>query len=209
MNEGNPVECTDQVEFIDDLLGSVHVFSSAVNNLLVGQVRTLARPSFRFTHLELLHLIALTDGHSISEVAAFLGVSSPAASKAVDQLVRDHLVRRVESTGDRRAVELSLTDAGRQVLTAYDCAIHQQLQAIFAEFPPEQLRSTARLLDQLSLGIIEDEDAPDQVCFRCGMHFRRTCLLREAPRCRCHLLSARKSRTKRARQDRSVKVNTP
>jgi DNA-binding MarR family transcriptional regulator len=210
MTDCNPVECTDQVEFIDDFLGSVHVFSSAVNHLLEGQIRSLTGPPLRFSQLKLLHLIALTDGHSIGEVAAFLGVSTAAASKAVDHLVRDHLVQRVEAAGDRRAVELSLTDAGRQLLTAYDRATHQLLHVIFDRIPPERLRESARLLDGLSVGIVDNDDRSDEVCFRCGMHFRQTCLLRKAPGRRCHFLSARtRPRTKTARQGSDVKVNTP
>jgi DNA-binding MarR family transcriptional regulator len=202
-------ECSP-VEFIDDFLGSVHVFSSAANNLLTGQLRAVSGPRFQFAHLKLLHSTALTDGHSISDVAAFLDVSNPAASKAVDQLVRGHLVRRVEAAGDRRAVELSVTDAGRQVLAAYAGAIHQPLQTIFHRVPPEQPRETARLLDGLSLRMVGNDDGPQELCFRCGMHLRQTCLLRKAPRRQCHFLSARKRpQNKSARQDPSVKVNAP
>ena len=53
---------------------------------------------------------------SISELAAAKNISRPAISQAVEMLVKKGLLTRVQSSQDRRFVELTLTDAGNSLL---------------------------------------------------------------------------------------------
>ena len=53
---------------------------------------------------------------SISELATAKNISRPAISQAVEVLVKKGFLTRVQSTQDRRFVELKLTDAGNQLL---------------------------------------------------------------------------------------------
>ena len=104
---------TGSDNLIDDFLGSVNIFSTSVHELLERQLKDITKSPITFSQLKLLNLVALTEGHTIGDVAAFLGVSNAAASKAVDRLVRRQLLLREEAAADRRAVKLSVTQAGR------------------------------------------------------------------------------------------------
>jgi DNA-binding MarR family transcriptional regulator len=53
---------------------------------------------------------------SISELATAKNISRPAISQAVEVLVKKGLLTRVQSTQDRRFVELALTEAGNELL---------------------------------------------------------------------------------------------
>ena len=53
---------------------------------------------------------------SVSELAAAKNISRPAISQAVDTLVHKGWLTRVQSTEDRRYVELALTAAGNALL---------------------------------------------------------------------------------------------
>jgi DNA-binding MarR family transcriptional regulator len=53
---------------------------------------------------------------SVSELATAKNISRPAISQAVDILVNKGLLSRVQSTQDRRYVELALTDEGDRLL---------------------------------------------------------------------------------------------
>jgi len=53
---------------------------------------------------------------SMSELATAKNISRPAISQAVDVLVKKGLLTRVQSTQDRRFVDLALTDAGSNLL---------------------------------------------------------------------------------------------
>jgi len=53
---------------------------------------------------------------SVSELATAKNISRPAISQAVEVLVKKGLLTRVQSTQDRRFIELTLTDAGNKLL---------------------------------------------------------------------------------------------
>jgi DNA-binding MarR family transcriptional regulator len=177
---------TNRLEMISELLGSVQVFSSAVRDVLEEKLlRQTAGGRLTFSRLKLLKLVAFTDSHTIGDVAAFLGVSNTAASKAVDKLVRRRLLRRTEGHADRRASELSLTGEGRRLLSAYEAARDQKLTEIFSACVPEQLCGTVATLDRLSAKIVDHTANPQELCFQCGIYFREKCRLRELVRRTC------------------------
>ncbi len=173
-------------QLINDFLGSTHVFASAVNNLVEQKLlRAVAGSRLTFSQFKLLKLVALTDAHTIGDVAAFLGVSNAAASKAVDKLVRRKLLLRTEGEADRRAIQLSLTEPSRRLLVAYEAVKNRKLQKIFRQFPQKELRRTAELLDHLSAGIVDHSPKPEEVCLQCGIYFRDKCLVRQPVRRNC------------------------
>ncbi len=178
-----------RTSIINDFLASMHIFSSAINELIAEQLHTELGGTLTIPQLKLIKLIAKTNLESLSDAAAFLGVTNAAASKAVDRLVRRGLVLRKESTDDRRATRLELTDRGTEILRQYETAQNRVLEGLFRQFMPDDFIQTAELLDQLSCDIVETEGGPSQLCFRCGIFFRDKCLLRNvAPRiCYCEL----------------------
>jgi DNA-binding MarR family transcriptional regulator len=106
-------------ELINDFLGSTQVFASSVNNVIEKRLlRKVGPRQLTSSQFKLLKLVGLTDAQLIGDVAAFLGVSNAAASKAVDKLVRQGLLVRNEAQRDRRAIQLSLTASSRRVLAA-------------------------------------------------------------------------------------------
>jgi DNA-binding MarR family transcriptional regulator len=173
-------------EPIQEFLGSAHVFASAVSDRLEQKLLgETAGGQLTFSQLKLLKVVSLTDAHTIGDVAAFLGVTSTAASKAVDKLVRCMLLRRTEGEADRRSSQLSLTTPGRDLLTAYEAARNRKLQEIFGQCSLEQLRVTSELLDRLSAAIVDHTAKPEEICLQCGIYFREKCLLRECGQRTC------------------------
>jgi long-chain acyl-CoA synthetase len=73
----------------------------------------------------------LGDGcEAASVLADKLAVSRPSITGVVDGLVTRGLVRRDHTEGDRRRVDVGLTAAGRELLTAADVAVEQRLERI-------------------------------------------------------------------------------
>jgi DNA-binding MarR family transcriptional regulator len=171
---------------VQDFLGSAQIFTSAINDLLEGQLRAVSEEPLTFSQLKLLKMVSLTEGYTVSDVANFLGVSNAAASRAVDRLVRRGLVDRTESEADRRAVRISQTNEGRDLVARYDSAANQVLAQLFGEFSSEELNVAAGLLDHLSVSIVDQDAQREAVCFRCGIHFRERCLLRQVAQRNCH-----------------------
>jgi DNA-binding MarR family transcriptional regulator len=177
---------------VQDFLGSAQIFTSAVHDLLEAELREVPGQKLTFPQLKLLKMVSLTEAYTVSNVASFLGVSSAAASRAVDRLVRRRLLDRTEAAADRRAVRLSLTQEGRRLVQSYETAANHSLEELFNRFPPDELRHTADLLDNLSLSIVDRGNDKGEICFRCGIHFRDRCLLRQAGSRDCHFHVLRK-----------------
>ncbi len=98
--------------------------------------------------LRCLHFVAGEPGTSISDVAAFLGVTLPTASAMVDRLVRAGALRARSSEKDRRRTQLRLTSAGRARLQGIRAEAHEDLSRTLARLTPAELR---RLSDGLNL----------------------------------------------------------
>jgi DNA-binding MarR family transcriptional regulator len=178
-----------RARLIQDVLGSAYILSSAVNDLMETRLHAVTREQLTFSQLKLLKLVSRTDSYNISQVAAFLTVSTAAASKAVDRLVRRGLLIRSEAEDDRRAVELSLTSEGRRMLEEYEKLTVIALDEIFGGYSPEDLRGAAELLDRLSVNVLTHDGESAEVCYRCGIYFRDKCLLRAVSGRECHVFS--------------------
>lgn len=190
-------------QLVSDFLGSTQAFSSAVTEVVEEKLlREIAGDALTLSQFKLLKLVANTDAHSVGDVAAFLGVSNAAASKAVDKLVRRKQLVRAEGVMDRRATVLSLTARSRRLLAAYDVARDQKLTEIFRAFSPEDLEHTTEILDRLSAGIIDHNAKPEETCLQCGIYFREKCLVRKLVGRRCFYVNHRSRRGPKAESSR-------
>ncbi len=180
------VRPADGAAIIDEFLGSAHIFAAAVRDVVESKIlEIVAGPRLTVSQIKLLKLVAMTESLMIGDVAAFLGVSNAAASKAVDKLVRRGLLRRTESEKDRRAMNLGLTPPSRKVLAAYEAAKRRKLAQVFRGFPAAGLRRAAQLLDRLSANIVDHSANPEELCLKCGIYFRERCLVRQLVQRNC------------------------
>ncbi len=187
-----------RIQLIQDVLGSAHIFASAVNDLMEERLKAVSGEQLSFSQLKLLKLVARTESYKIGEVAAFLRVSNAAASKAVDRLVRRGFLVRNQVADDRRAVELALTSPGRRLLEQYEEVTRKTLDEVFGQVSEGRLEQTAELLDALSVNLVErEEDA--RACFRCSIYFREKCLLRSKTQRTCHFHLHKRTNDRSAR----------
>ncbi len=171
---------SEKADMMNEFLGSSQIFALAIGQVIEEELwREAADNQLTVSQLKVLKLINLPGGHTISEVAAFLGVSKAAASKAVDKLARRMLLRRNEGEKDRRAIFLSLTGVGSRLLEAYNDATRKHLAEVFGQFSREELQQVVSLLDRLSTQIVNHSARPEELCVQCGIHHRKTCLLRQ------------------------------
>ena len=91
-----------------------------------------------FSQVKMLFLLEDGGEHSVKEIAAHLGLSLPAASRAVDGLVERGFVTRRESAEDRRSRIVALAGAGREVVAAMLRARLATLDTFVAEITPEE-----------------------------------------------------------------------
>jgi len=170
-----------ELQVIEDFVGSVLLFSSALRRVVEeSALRETVGGELTESQLKVLRLLNLSRSHTLGDVAAFLGVSNAAASKAVDKLVSRMLLRRTEGEADRRSIRLTLTEPARRMLAAYEAAVRSKLNEIFAGFPPEQLRDLAGKLNRYTDRIVSGGSEKSAVCLQCGMYFPARCVRRDA-----------------------------
>jgi DNA-binding MarR family transcriptional regulator len=81
------------------------------------QVRSRSSPELTMPQFRTLAFLGRNEDPMLADVATFLGLTPPAASKLVDTLVAAKLVTREEGATDRRRVALKLTPAGLRKFT--------------------------------------------------------------------------------------------
>lgn len=86
-------------------------------NFVRSHIRSTATANFDIT-VEQFHVLRYVrrGKDSMSELAIAKNISRPAISQAVEVLVKKGLLTRIQSTQDRRCVDLALTDAGNNLL---------------------------------------------------------------------------------------------
>ena len=76
---------------------------------------------------------------TVGELAHGMGIHSSTASNLVRQLLEQGFVRKLRARGDQRVVCLSLSAAGRRVLSRAPRPVEGLLQAALLKLPPKAL----------------------------------------------------------------------
>jgi len=172
---------------ITDFLGSTQVFSATFNDLMTEHLREVTGNRLTLAQLKVLKLVSESGRLGISDVANLLGISSPAASKAVDRLVQSNLLHRKPAKKDRRGIRITPTEEGLELLARYEEATEEALDSLFDGISLMHLSELAEWLDRLSIRIIQRREDEEVACFRCGVYFRDKCLLRDHHEHACYL----------------------
>lgn len=86
---------------------------------------------------------------SISELAVAKNISRPAVSQAVDVLVKKGLLTRVQSTQDRRYVEVALTPAGEELLDKLFKQTREWMDGFMKVLSKDELDTIIKAMDAL------------------------------------------------------------
>lgn len=89
------------------------------------------------------------DALPAGEIAVAAELSPAAATEMLESLAEAGLVHRTRSERDRRVVLNALTERGRELVERRHALYEPRFRAAFAEFSPEELRTTAAVLDAL------------------------------------------------------------
>ncbi len=158
------------------LLRHSHIFASVVREVLeVKFLREVTPYAISLSHFHVLKVIAINGDHQVGEVANFLGVSAPAATKSIDKLERLGLIVRTPSKGDRRATMLSPSARGRRLVQKYEDLEAERLSPVLDEFTREEQDLLADLLERFSLSVIEREASSGGLCLRCAAYRDQDC----------------------------------
>ena len=119
-------------------------------NTVRSHIRVTATANFDITveHFHILRFVR-KGTESMSELAAAKNISRPAMSQAVEVLVKKGLLTRIQSTQDRRYVELALTEAGNQLLDTVFKETRIWMKERMQGLTANELETIARAMDAM------------------------------------------------------------
>ncbi|MFH1566364.1 MAG: MarR family transcriptional regulator [Gemmatimonadota bacterium] len=160
-------------------LHDAHVFASTVQEIMGEKyLRETAEGEVSLPQFELLRLIERNGNHQVRQIASFMGVSQAAASKNVDKLVRLGLVARVVQESDRRAVSLSLTSRGRNIIRRYEALKAEKLTRVLGGFSDAEVEAISLGLQKVAHRILAEEGDSHTICMKCSAYYVDHCPLR-------------------------------
>ncbi|MCE3045476.1 MarR family winged helix-turn-helix transcriptional regulator [Legionella sp. 16cNR16C] len=121
------------------------------SRLLIKRANELLKP-YGLTDAYTYFLMALyqQDGLTQSEMHKQIGIEQPTAVRTLDRMERDGLIIRTRSARDRRAIEIRLTEKGRNcqsIIEQCACELNQFVLSGFKEEEKDQIKS---LLERLN-----------------------------------------------------------
>jgi DNA-binding MarR family transcriptional regulator len=128
------------------LLRHIFIFSGGEH------LRKMEESGLTLTQCKTLLMLAGPEGeepYAGRDIAERLQLSLPSVSRAVDELVRSRLVRRVEDPEDRRIRRLTITDKGRRLAGEIVAARLADMEAFAASLTPAQRRKLDAALEAM------------------------------------------------------------
>ena len=119
-------------------------------NFVRSHIRAKATTQFDIT-VEQFHVLRYVRRGigSVGELATAKGISRPAISQAVDILVNKGLLTRVQSTQDRRYVELALTAEGNRLLDTVFKETREWMKERMQSLTAQELERIAQAMEIL------------------------------------------------------------
>jgi DNA-binding MarR family transcriptional regulator len=126
-------------------------FSHAYMRWLRGRMQASGRNP---TQVQLLHILNCQGPQKMHDLGQHLGVTPRNVTKLVDALEEEGLACRLDVPGDRRAILVQLSEAGRQRVREYACEGLEVVSGFFRERLSEtEQAELARLLRRLLEGL--------------------------------------------------------
>jgi DNA-binding MarR family transcriptional regulator len=127
----------------------VYALSKARNLLTAEMDVALAGTGVSGSQIGALLLLSVGIARSSVGLSRLLGINSGFVTRVVDRLERQGLVRRDRNSPDRRVVNLTLTEAGRNLAAQIAEIVPAVLNRRLSGFTPLEFASLCRLLGML------------------------------------------------------------
>lgn len=144
------------LEFDDDIEAIVVRMGRLMKHFRAMTAAALAEVGLQDHEYETLHLLMIreTPGHaSPSALAADLGISNAGMSGRLESMEQAGWVRRTVSSGDRRRVDIEVTDAGEAIWRAAIDLRGLEEQRVLHTLDETERVALAALLKKLTLSV--------------------------------------------------------
>jgi DNA-binding MarR family transcriptional regulator len=126
---------------VDAVLGASRALVAVAARSLAGVAEDVTLPQYRF-----LVVLASRGPQRLADLATALGVDRSTATRMCDRLVRKRLVTRRRTREDRRAVRVSLTATGAELVAEVSRRRRGEIATIVARMPASHRDRVVRAL---------------------------------------------------------------
>ncbi len=121
---------------------------------------------------------------TLADVASALKVTPPAVTRLLDGLVSRGMVKRSQSSVDRRALELVATDRAKELIRRIETAEEEALEDLLELLSPEEKGELFKGIAVFMEAIVEGGSLNSQeLCLRCGEAHGSGCILAQGDGC--------------------------
>ena len=130
-------------------------------NMTISDLQMLNRQvlnqSISYHSLLYLDLISYKKNCTVSDLAKILGVSLPAVTSKVNELIRQGYVAKTQSEKDRRVNFLALDESIKPFFTGYDRRMLGAIGTVKEHFSQEQIDCFCEILRLISRRYMEEQ----------------------------------------------------
>ncbi len=146
----------------DEFLAAFDTFVQAVRRARGAPARGGER-ELTLSQYALVAGLSERRGARVRELARDAGITASTATRILDALERRDIVRRDRAAEDRRAVTVTLTDHGRELLSEQDGWVRARTLSFYDGLPGDERLMVANLLFRLS-SLIDELAAGPGAC---------------------------------------------
>ena len=160
----------------DTLIRNLQLIAFLTRHYLEGcfQDETSNKP-ISFVHMNLLRILDTNPGKTVGDIAKFMDVSYPAATKTIDKLVRLGFLRRREDAGDRRIAHLHLTSSGKKIVERCVKQKRERVEIVIKAFGRENSERFNEQLNAFARQTVDAIPIQSKGCIHCGAFDPGTC----------------------------------
>lgn len=116
---------------------------------IANKARDFTEFNITETQFNMLDLLSKKESHKVTYLAEKMGVTPSAVTTMIDRLSNNGLVSRRHDDIDRRAVLVSITDEGRELISKFEEKCREVLKSYLSHLEPEELEALASIYEKL------------------------------------------------------------
>jgi Transcriptional regulators len=117
---------------------------------IAEKVRDLTEFGITETQFNMLDLLSRKESYKVTYLAERMGVKPSAITTMIDRLANNGLVSRRHDDADRRAVLVSITNEGRELINKFEEKCRQILKSYLSYLEPDELEALASIYEKLN-----------------------------------------------------------
>jgi DNA-binding MarR family transcriptional regulator len=133
----------------DDYVSRAQIALWNTSMKITDKVRDLTEFGITETQFNMLDLLSKKESYKVTDLAERMGVKPSAITTMIDRLSNNGLVSRRHDDIDRRAVLVSITDEGRELISKFEEKCRGIVKSYLSHLEPEELEALTSIYEKL------------------------------------------------------------